>query len=272
MTKGVTYLHAGAGGPRCRLGAVMTDVAGETYMLSARYILERSVDGKIHAESGAVIGTYVPDGLALLDESSVAHPYHELIGRVSLAETAELPEGLLASCNRGPLDTHLPPGSTLIWESPADGPVEFTIVGRGGEVGFTNPLDGRTSYHSDPVVLELSDSGVVGRPGNGDAGSLLCDASGVAAALLLSSDGQRYYAASLAAYAARFQLHPFTEQPLLPPPSRTEPMSMPAAVAEAREAVSHIQMAVAAKPPVHPDPDGENIPQHLVRQLEEVDA
>jgi hypothetical protein len=213
---------------------LMTDISGVAYALSARYVLECSQDGKIYNEKGEIVGSFEPDSLGSHGETSVTHPYHWQIGKVSLGGRISLPDGFDEVCGSGTLNTDLRPGATLAWVSPSNGSVQFTIVGRGGEVGFTNPYDGRTSFYSDPIVLEFTDEKPVAQPGAGDAGSPLFDSSGTVVALLLSFDGRRYYAASLAAYAERFQLHTFTKQLRLPTAAHFERISQPYAVKQAK--------------------------------------
>jgi hypothetical protein len=248
---------------------LMVDPTGELFALTARHVFEHASGDDVFLDDDELFGT-VRDRAGPATGGEAARHFHDLIARVAVKDA----DRAIASIEReeclGAIAQQINPGQFLTWFSPQGEAVQCLVIGHGGELAFTNPYSLVTGYYQDPITLAVQQPAAA-LPGAGDAGSILLDAEKRAAAVLIATDDQRYFAASLASFATRYALRPYLEVPALPA-SVPQPHSLPMQISEAREAIAHIREVIASQPAVHTDPDGNNIPAHLRRQLDEIDA
>lgn len=258
----VVFLRASPSGARCRLGVVLVDYYGCRFGLSAFHILQKSETGQVWDEAGTILGQVQRHNPSPLVESRSAQ-FHELIGRFAIDPSRALTPDNCRALSSGSIS----PGRLLFWRAADESVQRFEVVGRGGEIAFSaNPGDDPV-YFTDPVVLQL-EQGSKPAPGAGDAGSPLLDADGNVAALLMSFDGERYYAAAVAEYAASAGLRPLTASRLLPSPEPRDDASSTGEFFEGQIAVENLYADLKLKRAVHADPGGDEVPAELLLELE----
>jgi hypothetical protein len=242
---------------------VLIDGSDRYIGLSAGHILKQSHDYTVYNMSGRQVGELISE--ASSTQSGPA-PFHDLIGRVILKSATDLIPG------EAPQDfSNKPilPGLPLYWAASDGSTIQFRTIGRGGEVAFSaNPYE-PPSYFRAPVVLELAAESDRG-PGAGDAGSPLFDGDGNVVALLISSDGERFYAAAIEEYAAAHGLRPPGLGRLLPAPLLPDDAEKDRHSIEGEIAVGNIYAGLELRTAVHSDPGGENVPADLLHDLKEL--
>jgi hypothetical protein len=264
-----TRLKVGYGQARCRLAGIASDAAGRKIGLSAEHVLALSPDGLIFDEQSSIpIGRRVQlESLLIEPTTSEDDPFSETIGAFEIFEGSE--DCAIFVNNRPVIEVANPSeliGQKVLKIDGTKDPAIGTIIGFGGGLLFINPYNGNKRAYRKPLLISFEMNG--GDPiVEGEAGSLLVDERGTAAGILISKASDRTYAAPLSPYLARYELSfliDATDESLTASPAdAVEGTSFD----QTRLAVQQMQKELASEQAVHRDPEGKEVPKHLLRLL-----
>ena len=242
------------------IGLALKDRQGRHFGIGARHILARAGDQDLVDEFGSVVGQYVDDSAAW-NATTAAIPFHALIGRIALHAVNH--NGLIENVVADIADPSLLKGQELIWTSASGDERTLTFVGQGSEVGLADGSEFLV-YYNGPLLFECADR--LQLPGAGESGALVRSTEGRAVGVVIAVLGQRVFVAALKDWAAKLELTPIAPRLLLisvPP----QPLSAPAALMEARTAVTQMRDTLTLLGSVHRDPGGHHVPKHLLEAL-----
>jgi hypothetical protein len=270
-----TRLSVGLNMPKCRLSAIVVDSSKRKIGLSADHILSLAHDDRIYDHrSGIVIGHRIRFASRRygLVSSEQEHAFFETVGAFEIFDRSQGSDIVTTNL---PITGVSRPGKAIgHGVSIVNGSDPSTMIGEllgfGGSVALANPHTQEVRSFVDPLIISLSpdkpDPAVAG-----EGGASVLDKGGNLVGILISkgetgAKGEtRVYAAPVESFLTRYNLS-------LLHIAEAEARPEPRPSSEISEEVKEFTEAVASEQPVHKDPEGKQMPRHLVDYYMEVEA
>lgn len=261
-----TPIRMASGTAKARLSLIVADAFGRPVGVTARYFLESADNPQVFSiTTGAQIGErFQTVHVTELDSSEDIPPLFEAIGVLRLGEDVAWTDNPTAIV----LDPDELVGARVMFVTGNSEEVVGHVIGYGGALRLTTACGDRSVIYKQPLTIHVAEGyhSLLA----GGSGALVLDGDGRAAAILISQDEERWYAAPLAPFMDRHGL-------VLPEPSDLRAVDAAAfgntiteEAEKLRDALAALRQDLSSRSTFHSDPEGNSVPAELQSLLEDL--